>query len=131
MLQLLVLLLLLILTKFAFLEGETGKISGYSSIDCTDAGLQYMLCLRENQVHYVHLIDNFAPCIVSAKVWNNDQCMEQYCGADQSSFHLNLFSISDEAFMLLVLLNYAARWKAELHVEHQQVSIEQTCILCC
>ena len=126
MLQLLVLLLLLILilTKFAFLEGETGKISGYSSIDCTDAGLQYMLGLRENQVHYVHLIDNFALCIVSAKVWNNDQCMEQYCGADQSAFHLNLFSISDEAFMLLVLLNYAAQWKAELHVEHQQVSIE-------
>ena len=57
--------------------------------------------------------------------------MEQHCGADQSTFHLNLFSISDEAFMLLVLLNFAARWKAELHAEHQQVSIEKSCLVCC
>ena len=48
----------LILTKIAFSEGETGKISAYSSIDCTDEGLQYMLCLRKNQVHYIHLLDN-------------------------------------------------------------------------
>jgi hypothetical protein len=61
----------LILSKIAFSEGETGKISASSSIDCTDEGLQDMLCLRKNQVHYIHLVDNFAPCIVSAKAWNS------------------------------------------------------------
>ena len=72
----------LILTKIAFSEGETEKISAYSSIDCTDEGFQYMLRLRKNQVHFIHLIDNFGLCIDSAKAWNNDQCMEQHCGAD-------------------------------------------------
>jgi hypothetical protein len=81
-----------------------------------------MLKLRENQVHYVQLLDTYAPCIISTKVWNNDRLMSQYCGSDPLAFHEHILTISDEAFLLLVLINYAARWKAELNIEHKKVS---------
>jgi hypothetical protein len=73
-------------------------------------------------MHYVQLLDTYAPCIVSTKVWNNDRLMSQYCGSDQLAFHEHILTISDEAFLLLVLINYAARWKAELNIEHKKVS---------
>ena len=49
--------------------------------------------------------------------------MEQFCGSDQVAFHKQILTISDEAFLLLVLINYAARWKAEISLENKKVSI--------
>ena len=95
-----------LLTNIVFLEGETGKISTYSNINDSD-----------KDSIYIHLMDNFVPYIVSSKLWNYDQCMEQHCGANQAVFHANIFMISDEAFLLLVLVSYTARWKAELNAE--------------
>ena len=37
-----------------------------------------------------------------------DQLMSQYCGSDQLAIHKHILTISDEVFLLLVLINYAA-----------------------
>ena len=82
-----------------------------------------MLQMRQNQVHYISLMDVFAPCIVSSSVlWNNDALMAEYCGDNQDNLQEYILTISDEAFMLLVLVNYAARWAAELQMENTMVS---------
>jgi hypothetical protein len=81
-----------------------------------------MLQMQQNQVHYIALMDIFAPCIVSSSVWNNDALMAKYCGDNQDNLQEYVLTISDEAFMLLVLVNYAARWAAELQMENKMVS---------
>jgi hypothetical protein len=81
-----------------------------------------MLQMRQNQVHYIALMDVFAPCIVSSSVWNNDALMSKYCDDNQDNFQEYILTVSDEAFMLLVLVNYAARWAAELQMESKMVS---------
>ena len=64
-------------------------------------------------IHYVQLIDLYAPCVVSRRAWNNESNMAAYCGANASMFERKVLSISDEAFLIVVLINYAARWHAE------------------
>ena len=64
-------------------------------------------------IHYVQLIDAYAPCVVSSRAWNNDANMGAYCGPNANMFERKVLSISDEAFLLVVLINYAARWQSE------------------
>ncbi len=40
----------------------------------------------------------------------------------QQHFQEHVLTISDEALMWLVLVNYAARWSAEVQLENQMVS---------
>lgn len=40
--------------------------------------------------------------------------MTQYCGDNAPNFHNYVLSISDEAFLLLVLINYSATWMAKI-----------------
>jgi hypothetical protein len=64
--------------------GETGKINGYQRMTGSDEDIEYVLQMRQNQVHYIHLmLDIFAPCIVSTSTWNNNVIMEQDCGTNQ------------------------------------------------
>ena len=93
----------------------------------SDADIEYMLQMRQNQVHYISLMDVFAPCIVSNCVWNDDALMAAYCGDNQQNFQDHVLTISDEAFLLLVLVNYAARWSAEVQLERKMVSQRQRC----
>jgi hypothetical protein len=81
-----------------------------------------MLQMQQNQVHYIALMDVFAPCIVSSSMWNNDTLMAKYCGDNQDNLQEYVLTISDEAFMLLVLVNYAVHWAAELQLENTMVS---------
>jgi hypothetical protein len=104
---------------------EHGKINGYHKFTGSDADIAYMLQMQQNQVHYISLIDVFAPCIVSSSVWNNDALMAEYCGDNEQNFQEHVLTISDETFLLLVLCNYAARWLAEVHLETKMV-----CELC-
>jgi hypothetical protein len=64
-------------------------------------------------IHYVQLIDAYAPCVVSSHAWNNDANIGAYCGPNANMFEREVLSISDEAFLLVVLINYAARWQSE------------------
>ena len=96
------------------------KINGYQKMTGSDADIEYMLQMRQNQVHSISLIDVFAPCIVSNSVWNNDALMAAYCGDNHHNFQEQ--PISDEAFLLLVLVNYATHWTAEIRLETKTVS---------
>ena len=62
-----------------------------------------MLEMRKNMVHYVQLIDLYAPCVVSKRAWNNEANMAAYCGSSNRLFERFVLSISDEAFLLVVL----------------------------
>jgi hypothetical protein len=78
--------------------------------------------MRDNLVHYVHLIDIYAPCIVGHTHWNIKSNMLQYCDEGDALFNEFILSISDEAFLLLVLFNYTATWMSELQCEQAKVS---------
>jgi hypothetical protein len=41
----------------------------------------YMLEMRKNMVHYVQLIDLYAPCVDSKRAWNNEANMAAHCGS--------------------------------------------------
>ncbi len=110
------------LTCVACPDGEHGKINGDQKFTGSDADIAYMLQMRQNQAHYISLIDMFAPCIVFSSVWNDDALMAEYCGNNKQNFQEHVLTISDETFLLLVLLNYAARWSAELQLENKMES---------
>ena len=78
--------------------------------------------LRNNNTHYLQLIDTFAPCLVGKYLWNNDAAMERMCSSLQQHEFDNFFSVSDEAFVLLLIDNYALRWVAEATLQKQLVS---------
>ena len=74
-----------------------------------------LLQMRQNIVNYTVFIDDYAPCVVSSRVWNNNANMEDFCSTtDPVLFNDKVLSQSDEAFMLLVFINYVARWEQEL-----------------
>ena len=77
--------------------------------------------MRNNLEQYVHLIDIYAPCIVGASNWNNTDNMEKYCGNNASVFNDRVLSLSDEAFLLVVLINYSAEWMWKIEMEMTEV----------
>jgi hypothetical protein len=99
------------------LDGVAGKIPNFRINSGSDANMNYMLAMRSNLVQYVHLIDIYGPCIVGASNWNNTDNMEQYCGNNASVFNDRVLSLSDEAFLLVVLINYGAEWMWKIEME--------------
>lgn len=96
----------------------------YTFTGC-DEDIKYILKMRENTIHYVSFIDMFAPCVVSVKKWDNVKEMETACtGADGDLFN-KMLTISDEAFMLLVMENYATKWFAENILQQEKVRISE------
>ena len=73
-------------------------------------------------VHYVQIIDLYAPCVPFKRAWNNEANMAAYCGSNNSFFELFVLSISNEAFLSVVLDNYAACWQAEFATDIKKVS---------
>ena len=67
-----------------------------------------LMCVRQNLVHYDHLVHINAPCIVLSQVWNDKTNMVRNCTDNEQLFRENVLTISDKAFMLLVLINYTA-----------------------
>ncbi len=83
----------------------------------------YLLELRENTVHYVQPIDTYVQSVVSSRTWNNESNMRDYCRTDDVVFECHVLSISDEAFLLVVLINYAPRWHVEYANEIKEVRV--------
>jgi hypothetical protein len=98
-----------------------GKIPNFHIHDGTDEDMEYMLGMRDNLLHYVNLIDIYAPCIVGRSNWHKHANLNNQCGESSALFNDFVFSVSDEAFLLLVLLNYTATWISELKVHRQTV----------
>jgi hypothetical protein len=89
-----------------------------------DEETTYLLQLRKNICHYAQILDTYAPCIVNSTRWNNDVNMAEYCTtSDRKVWNQKILSISDEAFLLLCLLNYGKRWFQECVKEDKKVRI--------
>lgn len=106
----------------AFTDGVFGRIPNFKPNQGSSADMAYMLAMRQNMVNYVHMIDIYAPCIVSTQVWNDETRMRNFCGDSLQLFHEHILSVSDEAFLLLVLINYTTTWLAEIRNERAEVS---------
>ena len=115
-------LLALVLTFCFVLDGYSNRIPHFRGIITNDADIDALLKLRSNILHYVRVVDSYAPCIVGSSTWNSDLNMEQFCGDNNDNFQTYVLSVSDEAFMLLVLINYGPTWLSEILIEHQKVS---------
>ena len=85
--------------------------------------MDYLLAMRANLVNYVNLIDIYAPCIVSTTAWNDETNMRRYCGSSNDLFHHHVLSKSDEAFLLLVLINYTGYWLSEMEITKSKVRL--------
>jgi hypothetical protein len=83
---------------------------------CNDDTAVYLLVeMRKNICHFAQIIDTYAPCIITCARWNNDVNMEANCTTtDRRVWKKKILSISDEAFILLCLINYEKRWFAEV-----------------
>jgi len=67
--------------------------------------------MRLNMSHYIKFIDVFAPCIVPVQLWKHFQ--KTFVTNGTMEIFTNTFSCSDEAFLLVVIINYETKWKAE------------------
>jgi hypothetical protein len=77
--------------------------------------IENLLTMRANVCRYCAILGMYAPCIVSYQTWNHDANMNHYCRTtDPKLFNANVLSVSDEAFLLLVLINGGARWMSEI-----------------
>ena len=75
-------------------EGMCGKIPHFKINNGSDADMRYMLDMRNNLVHYVHIIDIYAPCIIGHSHWNDMSKMLQYCGKGGALINEFILSIS-------------------------------------
>jgi hypothetical protein len=71
--------------------------------------------MRANITFYVHFVNHFAPSIVSVRRWNEFKATKHRIAIGEDTLD-EFFSVSDEAFMVLVLLNYYERWTAEFEL---------------
>ena len=71
-------------------EGMLGRIENFKITAGSEADNEYMLMLRSNMVHYVNLIDTYAPCIVSSDAWNNTARMKNYCDNSMQLFQKHI-----------------------------------------
>ena len=109
------------------LEGVAGKIPHFKQNNGSDADMEYRRAMRNNIVQYVNLIDIYAPCIVGSTNWNDVDKMMLHCGDYVSLFNDGVLSISDEAFLLLVL--YSANWMSEIKIKNAKVR-SHVCCMC-
>ena len=85
-----------------------------------DTDSNYIMCMRRNITHYVEFLNTFSPSMVSLKKWSTFAVMEAAC-VGQGAFS-DMLTVSDEAFMLLLIDNYAVRWYAENERARKKVS---------
>ena len=104
--------------KLVFPEGcdkGTGGANRHTLYSGCEEETAYLLEMRKNICHYAQIIDTYAPCIITSARWNDDVNMEANCTTtDRRVWNKKILSISDEAFILLCLINYGKRWFAEV-----------------
>ena len=85
----------------------------YHLMDGSQNALERLLKMRENCAFYCELLDHYAPAVVTT--WNCDENMKAFCTTnDTRAFAKHVLSVSDEAFIILVLVNSSPRWMAEI-----------------
>ena len=105
------------------MEWNTG-MPRHAMFSGCDGEIEYLLMMRRNICHYAEVLDTYGPCVVRSTRWNNDSNMELYCTTtDRRAWSENIMTISDEAFILLCLVNYSKRWYHECIKESKLVSM--------
>ncbi|MGL6009169.1 MAG: hypothetical protein ACRC1D_06915 [Culicoidibacterales bacterium] len=80
--------------------------------------MDYVLNLRRNLTHYVQFIDAFAPCLLRISIW--DGLLHSLTVSNCGDFMNRRFTTGDEAFILLVLINYHDLWRAEVEQDARE-----------
>lgn len=75
--------------------------------------------MRVNMTSYVNYVNHFAPCIVSVQTWKDLKATKGRMAMGIDTLD-EFFTVSDEAFMIVVLLNYEERWTAEYEMLKKQ-----------
>jgi hypothetical protein len=97
----------------------------YTVMSGTQMDIDKLLMMRKNCGFYSEILDMYAPAVVSAKVWNNETNMNAYCGTDDPrEFGKHVLTVSDEAFLLIVLINYSAHWYSEIQKKAKEVRVQ-------
>ncbi len=93
----------------------TGGANWHTLYSGCEEETAYLLEMRKNICHYAQIIDTYAPCIITSTRWNDNVNMEANCTTtDRRVWNKKILPISDEAFILLCLINYGKRWFAEV-----------------
>lgn len=71
----------------------------------------FLLGMRKNMTNYVAFLNRFAPKVITSRRWNNSTLVEDACKGSPHALD-KLLSVSDEAFMLVVMENYVEQWHA-------------------
>ena len=72
---------------------------------------QFLMGARKNTTNYVAFIYRFAPVLVSDHIWNDSKKMHE---ALMNNRFDNILTVSDEAFMLVVMDNYIDPWHEKM-----------------
>ena len=88
----------------------------------SDEHVRKMLGMRNDIMFYSEFLDYYAPAVVGNLTWNDDAKMRAHCcTTDVRTFAKHILSVSDEAFIILVLVNAASRWMYEIIREERVV----------
>jgi hypothetical protein len=94
------------------------------SMDGTVAAVDRLMLLRDHCRSYCEVLDHYGPAVLGNQTWNDDRNMSVFCDTnDVKAFGKHIMSVSDEAFIVLVLVNSSARWKAE--VQRDKLKVRQ------
>jgi len=96
-----------------------GNAKCAAAIRGQDLNLCNIEMMRLNVTFYAHIINHFAPCVVSVQVWKDFKATKHHLTKKEDPLE-QFLTVSDEAFMLVVLLNYQDRWTAEFELQQQQ-----------
>lgn len=75
---------------------------------------QFLMGARKNTTNYVAFIYRFAPVLVSGHIWNDSQKVHEALMNNRLD---DILTVSDEAFMLVVMDNYIDPWHAKMRLE--------------
>jgi len=75
---------------------------------------QFLMGARKNTTNYVAFMYRFAPVLVSSRIWNDSRKVHE---ALMNNRFDDILTVSDEAFMLVVMDNYIDPWHEKMLVE--------------
>jgi hypothetical protein len=97
-------------------------------MDGSPKAQQTLLQMRANCAFYCEVLDHYAPAVVGVAKWNNVTNMQLFCTTyDTRAFAKPVLTGSDEAFIILVLINATPPWMAEIICRKQGMWWVATC----
>lgn len=97
--------------RYSFVTGAVAKNNGEDIYE--DGDMASFLKLREHQSSYIAFIETFTTSVTGVAGWKNfKQQVQQIVSRNNIDFD-SLLTVSDEAFIVLCVVNYRERWYEE------------------